>query len=131
MSLTQIVQEEENLHMKKRITWIVSLLALAAIHSAIAAPPHGRANILHCGCVLDATSGDPAMAFVNVNTSSKAKGHARHGESSIDSCYDGVDSFVDFQRTADDCQIDGAELAGLAQCSSEQAGNPCGEQVLE
>jgi len=43
----------------------------------MADPPHGKATILHCGCVLDAAD-QVGMAYVQVSVSSKAKGHLMH-----------------------------------------------------
>ena len=118
--------------MKKLIISIVSLLAFALINSAIAAKPE-KANILHCGCVLY-EDGTIDMVFIDVNVSHKAKGHTKHGEGDIDSCFDGVDTFVDFQRTANDCQISGPDLAGggLMPCSQVgdvMAGDTCGIEL--
>ena len=122
--------------MKKLIISIVSLLAFALINSAIAAKPE-KANILHCGCVLY-EDGTIDMAFVDVNVSSKARGHTKHGEGDIDSCFDGVDTFVDFQRTANDCRKAGPQLAGggLADCDADGdgeddvvAGDSCGMEL--
>ena len=116
--------------MKRLIICIVSLLVFAMINSAIAAPP-GKANILHCGCVLDA-DGNLAMAYLDVNVSSRARGHTKHGAGDIDSCFDGVDTFIDFERTADDCQIGGTALVGgLEDCETVMAvaGDICGTEI--
>jgi len=121
--------------MKNLIISIVSLLAFALLNSAFAAPPHGKANIRHCGCVVDEVSGAISMAYVEVNVSSKAKGHYKHGAGTIDSCFDGVDTYIDFVRTGGDCVVpDGDNLAGtgLLECvGGQESMDPCGEQVPE
>lgn len=113
--------------MKKLTACFVCLFTFAGLASpAIAAPP-GKANILHCGCVVD-EEGNLAMAYINANVSNRARGHAKHGAGTIDSCFDGVDTFVDFQRTSGDCQIEG-KLPGLPACEAEVDGGICGEQL--
>jgi len=120
--------------MKKLIISIVSLLAFAVANAAIAAPPHGKSNILHCGCVVEEDD-TLAMRYVDVNVSSKAKGHNRHGVGSIDSCYDAVnETYIDFVRTAGDCQIGGTALVGpgLPGCGDiPPVGEFCGELAPE
>jgi hypothetical protein len=112
--------------MKTLATCIAALFAIGLVNPAFAAPP-GKANILHCGCVVDEAD-TLAMAYIDANVSSKAKGHNKHGAGTLDSCFDGVDTFVDFQRTGDDCQIAGTQLGNLAGCVIEEkeAGNLCG-----
>ena len=110
--------------MRKLTACLVCLLSFGFASSAIAAPP-GKANILHCGCAVD-EAGNLGMAFIDANVSSKARGHNKHGAGTIDSCFDGVDTFIDFQRTADDCQIAGVPLGNLALCSPDLAGQSCG-----
>ena len=96
---------------------LVCLSALAIAGNAMAKPPHGKANILHCGCVAwsDGTIG---MAFVPIEVSSKAKGHLNHVAGTTDSCYDGVSAYVDVTRGKPDCQVGGASLPllGLESC---------------
>lgn len=113
--------------MKKLTASLACLLAFSVAGPVLAAPP-GKANILHCGCVVD-DQGNLGMAYINANVSSKAKGHAKHGAGTIDSCFDGVSTFVDFQRDADDCQIDGTPLVGLSPCESQAEGGTCGAQL--
>ena len=119
--------------MKRFIFCIVSLLVFAMINSAIAAPPE-KANILHCGCVVD-PDGNLGMAFLDINVSSKAKGHAKHGIGDIDTCFDGLETFADFQRTANDCWNGGAMLPGLVACVGGETdflvGDECGMELLE
>jgi len=97
--------------------------ALASMNHALAKPP-GKANILHCGCVAwsDGTIG---MAFVPIEVSSKAKGHLNHLAGTADSCYDGVSSYVDVERSAPDCHVDGTPLPGLAPCTDQVAFAAC------
>ncbi len=100
------------------------LSALGVAGNALAKPPHGKANILHCGCVVwsDDTVG---MAFVPIEVSSKAKGHVNHVAGTTDSCYDGVSAYVDVTRSASDCQVDGAPLPGMAACTNQVEFTAC------
>jgi hypothetical protein len=123
--------------MKTFIISLACLSVLGVVGSSVAAPPHphGKANILHCGCAVDEV-GNLAMAYIDVDVSSKAKGHSKHGNGTIDSCFDGFNTMVDFLRTADDCQIDGTPLVGnLDSCEGESetksAGDICGEPAPE
>lgn len=111
---------------------IVSLACLSAFGfagGAMADPPQGKATILHCGCVLDAAD-QVGMAYVQVSVSSKAKGHLKHIEGTLDSCVmaDGI-TLVDFERTGADCQLSGSALSTLAQCVAQTAGAICGQPV--
>jgi len=120
--------------MKKLTASLVCLLAFGFASTAIAARPGdvppAKANILHCGCAVD-EAGNLGMAYIDVNVSSRARGHTKHGV--IDSCFDGVDALIEFERTANDCQNSGASLIGLALCAEEvpvpMAGDICGELV--
>ena len=115
--------------MKKLTAGLVCLLAFGFASTTTAAPPE-KANILHCGCAVD-EAGNLGMAYIDVNVSSKARGHNKHGV--IDSCFNGVDALIEFERTANDCQKGGAPLGGLALCAEEMpvpmAGDICGELV--
>jgi hypothetical protein len=113
--------------MKKLTAGLVCLIAFGFASTAIAAPPHGKANILHCGCAVD-DAGNLGMAYINANVSNKARGHNKHGIGTIDSCFDGVDTFIDFKRTANDCQIGEQTLGNLALCAKPAPiGASCGE----
>jgi hypothetical protein len=114
--------------MKKLIVFVASLAAFAFAGGALAQSP-GKANILHCGCVTD-TEGALAMAYVDVNVSNKARGHRQHVAGSLDTCFNGVDTYIDFQRTGADCLVSGS-LPGLPACTTEAAGTICGQQVAE
>ena len=103
---------------------IAFVSTLASMNYALAKPPHGKANILHCGCVAwsDGTIG---MAFVPIEVSSKAKGHLNHVAGTTDSCYDGVSTYVDVTRSAPDCQVSGTPLPGLEPCNGQEAFTAC------
>jgi len=103
---------------------LVCVSALGIAGSAMAKPPHGKANILHCGCVAwsDGTIG---MAFVPIEVSTKAKGHANHVAGTTDSCYDGMSAYVDVTRSAPDCQVDGTPLPGLEACTDQEQFTAC------
>lgn len=120
--------------MKRLIISIVSLLAFAIVNAAHAAPP-GKSHILHCGCVVDEDSGAISMKYVDVNVSSKARGHNNHVAGTIDSCYDPAnETYIDYQRTAGDCQIDGTPLVGtgLPGCGdTPPVGEFCGELATQ
>jgi len=112
--------------MKKLTAGLVCLLCFGFANAAMAAPKE-KANILHCGCAVD-DAGNLGMAYINVNVSSKAIGHTRHGFGTIDSCFDGDGNMFDFQRTADDCQIDGKQLGNLVPCAQPAPiGQSCGQ----
>ena len=86
-------------------------------------------SILHCGCTEEAD----VLRYVEINVSSKSKGHLRHGSTSLTSCFDGVDTYIDFVRSGSDCQVDdGSELVdGLDFCVDKIAGDECGVQVID
>jgi len=118
-------------------TFIVSISlacvsALGIAGNAMAKPPHGKANILHCGCVAW-SDGTVGMAYVPIEVSTKAKGHLNHVAGTTDSCYDGVSAYVDVTRGAADCQVaDGAPLLeGLTACAGEIEYTSCEQVVAE
>jgi hypothetical protein len=114
--------------MKKSLVFLACLSAFSFTGGAIAQSP-GKANILHCGCVTDA-EGVLAMAYVDVNVSNKARGHRQHIAGSLDTCFNGVDTYIDFQRTGADCLVSGS-LPGISACTTESAGTICGQLVAE
>jgi hypothetical protein len=114
--------------MKRLIVFLACSSAFAFTGGAIAQSP-GKANILHCGCVTNA-EGTLAMAYISANVSSKARGHLQHVAGSLDSCFNGVDTFVDFQRTGGDCLVSGS-LPGLPACTTEAVGTICGQAVAQ
>jgi len=72
------------------------------------------------------------MEFVEINVSSKSKGHRHHQAGSIESCSDGADSFTDFVRSGSDCQLDGPALGDeIAFCSDQVALQECGTEVID
>ena len=77
-----------------------------------------KVTILHCGC---SDTGD-AMEYVQIQVSSKSRGHLRHTAGSFASCSDGSDTYIDFVRNGSDCQVDdGTEkLEGLEFCNENQ-----------
>jgi len=89
-----------------------------------------KVTLLHCGCSDD---GGP-MLYVEINISSKSKGHLNHEAGSMASCSDGADSYIDFVRNGSDCQVDnGSDLMeGLEFCSGDGqvAMAECGVAVL-
>jgi hypothetical protein len=109
--------------------FLVCLSALAIAGNAHAKPPHGKAKILHCGCVAwsDGTIG---MAYVPIEVSSKAKGHVNHVAGTTDSCYDGVSAYVDVTRSAPDCQVDGTPLDELAACTDQVEFTACEVEAI-
>lgn len=98
--------------------------------------PPGKANkpnkvtILHCGCADD---GGP-MQYVEIQISSKSKGHFNHVAGSIASCSDGTDSYFDFVRTGSDCQVvddESEPWKSMEPCGDRIATDVCGEAVID
>ena len=114
--------------MKRLIVFLTCLSAFAFTGGAIAQPP-GKANILHCGCATTA-EGILTLGYISINVSSKARGHLQHVAGSLDTCFNGVDTSVDFQRTGGDCLVSGS-LLGLPLCSIEVVGTICGQAVAQ
>ena len=131
--------------MKRLIALGIFVACLGAASLAIAhdkeckAPPgHGgdkvrpekpeKVAILHCGC---ADTGD-VMHYVEIQVSSKSKGHKKHVAGSIDSCSDGTDNYIDFVRNGSDCQLTGNAIDGMEFCSDDQvASHECGSEVID
>jgi hypothetical protein len=85
-----------------------------------AGPPEGagppaKVVLLHCGCADDGNR----MEYVEIQVSSRSKGHRFHEAGSIDSCSDGTDSFRDFVRSGSDCQLDGPALGDDIQSCTD------------
>lgn len=128
--------------MMKRFS-VVFLLAGLCAASAVQAkkpeciepPGHGgdrghpeKVTLLHCGC---SDTGD-AMYYVEIQVSSKSRGHLKHVAGGIESCSDGSDTFTDFVRSGSDCQLAGPELDGLGMCSDDKAAmQECGTIVID
>ena len=89
-----------------------------------------KVTILHCGC---SDAGD-AMEYVQIQVSSKSRGHLRHEAGSFASCSDGSDTYIDFIRTGSDCQVDDGtdQLDGLEFCNDSQVPMAvCGEASMD
>jgi hypothetical protein len=86
-----------------------------------------KANILHCAC---SDAGD-RLEYIEIQISSKSKGHVKHTAGSIDSCSVGDDIYQDFVRSGSDCLIDGPELSGYPACGDKVALQECGTPVID
>ena len=123
----------------KNLTKMTSIIALASVMGlgasvAVGAPggPHGKASVMHCGCNL---AGDD-MEYKEISISSKSRGHDAHEVSSIDSCFDGVDTYTELIRTGSDCQLSGPALGDpIGDCINNPvppvAGEDCGALVTQ
>jgi hypothetical protein len=121
------------MHMKNVTICLAALFTIGLVNPTLAARPLGKTNILHCGCAVDEAD-NLGMAYIDVNVSSRARGHAKHGNGTTDSCFDGVDAMVEFLRTASDCQKDSGDpsIAGVSLCElGETAGASCGAEMFE
>ena len=125
--------------MKKSSILFIGLMLLVLAGPTLAAKPD-KANILHCGCAWDGLVA--TMEYGENNISAKSRGHDAHIAGSIDSCKDGEvfnddlgvweDTFSDFVRNGDDCQVDGPPLGDpILDCDGPVAGDPCGIQVID
>ena len=94
-----------------------------------------KVTILHCGC----TDAGDAMEYVEIQVSSKSRGHLRHVAGSVASCYvESLDMEVDFVRNGGDCQVDdGAPDIGMGFCvvgvegiEDQVAGAACGMEKM-
>jgi hypothetical protein len=128
--------------MKKFSILLIGLMLLVLAGPTLAAKPD-KATILHCGCVWD---GDitATMEYHELNISAKSRGHDAHIAGSIDSCKNGEvwnditevfdDTFSDFVRNGDDCQVDGPPLGDpIFACEGDPApvaGDSCGVELL-
>jgi len=129
--------------MKQGIRIFALILSMCMVSVVSAKPPEcvdpknppGKANkptkvaILHCGCADD---GGP-MQYVEIQVSSKSKGHFHHVAGSIASCSDGSDSYLDFVRSGSDCQVDdGSEpWKSMEFCGDRIATDACGTEVID
>jgi len=113
---------------KHVIFCLSAFLTLGAAGVALAAAPP-KSTILHCGCNETADG----MVYVEITISPKSRGHDEHVAGSIDSCFDGVDTFNDVVRTGSDCQLDGPPLRDpIAACGDTQSvGQNCGALVID
>jgi hypothetical protein len=112
--------------MRKLIISIACSSVLGFANVALADPPP-KSSILHCGCTVDAATGNATMQFVEITVSSRARGHLNHVVGSEDTCVNGAAQAVEFVRASSDCLIEGAPLGDLAICGAEQVvGAVCG-----
>ena len=128
--------------MKQGIRIFTLVLSICMVSAVSAKPPEcvdpknppGQAKkptkvtILHCGCADDFGP----MKYVEIQVSSRSKGHLRHIPGSIASCSDVADTYIDFIRNGSDCQVDdGSEAWGsMESCEDRIAGDECGIAVL-
>jgi len=84
------------------MTTLTSLLTLVSAlgWGASVAGPAGKASVMHCGCNL---AGDN-MEYTEISISSKSRGHDAHVAGTVDSCFNGVDTYTDVVRAGNDCQ---------------------------
>lgn len=129
--------------MKQGMRFFLLVLGVCFVSAVSAKPacvdpkiPPGQAKkpskvtILHCACP---DTGD-LMQYVEIQVSSKSKGHRNHVAGSIDSCSDGSDSYRDFVRSGSDCQVDdGADLMDSMEFCPEgrMAMDECGIVVID
>jgi len=112
--------------MKKLIVFMACLGVFGFTSSVMAEGPPAKSTILHCGCVID-DSDEVVMQYKEISVSSKSRGHDNHVAGDIDSCPVGDETFIDFVRTGDDCQIDGPPLGDpIAGCEGQEPGDVCG-----
>ena len=113
--------------MKHVVFCLSAFLTLGAAGVAAAAAPP-KSTILHCGCNETADG----MVYVEITISPKSRGHDEHVAGSIDSCFDGVETYNDVVRTGSDCQLDGPPLRDpIAACDMQSAGQNCGALVID
>ena len=124
--------------MKKLSILLIGLMLLVFAGPTLAAKPE-KANILHCGCAWDGSVA--TMEYGANNISAKSRGHDAHIAGSIDSCKDGEvwndvtevfdDTFSDFVRNGDDCQVSGPPLGDpILVCEGPVVGDSCGIEVI-
>jgi hypothetical protein len=109
---------------------IISLLFVLSlcVSGAVMAAPKEKSLVLHCGC----TEAGDAMQYTEILISANSKGHDEHLIGSVDACFDGVETYTDFVRSGDDCQISGPGLGDpIALCGEQLAGDACGTEVVQ
>jgi hypothetical protein len=121
----------ERINEGKAMKKVLFLLTLSVIFAGLS-PAHAhdseKVTILHCGC---ADTGD-IMQYVEIQVSSRSKGHTKHEAGSIGSCSDGSENFNDFVRSGSDCQLSGSTVEGLEFCSDDKmAMQECGTAVID
>jgi len=130
--------------MKQGIRIFMLILSVCAVSTALAKQPQcvgpkdppGQANkptkvtILHCGCADEGNR----MHYVEINVSSKSRGHLKHEAGSIESCPDDLGFYKDFVRSGSDCQLveDGDEpINSMLICELQIATDECGTVVTD
>ena len=124
--------------MKMLSILLIGLMLLVLAGPTLAAKPD-KSTILHCGCAWDDSVA--TMEYDENNISAKSRGHDAHIAGSIDSCKDGEvfneelqvweDTFSDFVRNGDDCQVDGPPLGDpIFDCDGPVVGDSCGIEVI-
>ena len=121
----------------KNLTKMTTIIALASVMGlgasvAVGAPggPHGKAGVMHCGCNV---AGD-GMEYKEISISSKSRGHDAHVAGSIDSCFDGLETYTEVIRTGSDCQLSGPALGDPIDACGDIApalGEDCGALVTQ
>ena len=117
----------------KNLTKMTSIIALAGVMGlgasvAEGAPggPHGKASVMHCGCNY---AGDD-MEYKEISISRKSRGHDAHTLGSVDSCFDGVDTYTEVMRTGSDCLLSdqnlGDPIDACDKTTPPVAGEDCG-----
>ena len=122
----------------KDLTRLTSIIALASVMGlgasvAVAAPggPHGKAAVMHCGCNLAGND----MEYKVISISSKSRGHDAHVIGTIDSCFDGIETYTDVVRLGGDCQVGGSDLGDpIDRCdmmtTPPNEGDDCGGEAI-
>jgi hypothetical protein len=116
---------------------VTSLIALAssmgwAATAAMAVPngPAGQAAIMHCGC----NAAGNGMQYTEITVNSKSRGHDAHVAGTIDSCFDGVETYTDVIRMGNDCQLSGPPLGDPIESCVDPVpvtGDDCGELPIQ
>jgi hypothetical protein len=104
-------------------------MAVVAVATAgvASAGPGGKSTILHCGCN---ETGD-GMEFNEITVNRNSRGHDEHVAGSIDSCFDGIETYTDVVRTGSDCLVSGPNLRDpIVSCDPESEGDVCGTPVI-
>ena len=67
------------------------------------------------------------MEYVEISVNSRTRGHDQHVIGTVDSCFDGIDTYTDVMRTGTDCQISGPPLGDpIEDCNGPAEFDDCG-----
>jgi hypothetical protein len=125
-----------------KLRFIILSLVLIGFAGGALAAPKDKSLVLHCGCVWD---GEVAtMTYGEITISARSRGHDAHIIGTIDACKDGEvfneetesweDTFSDFVRNGDDCQLSGPALGDpILACEGDPApvaGDSCGVETI-